>query len=100
MDNMFGNVQNPPVGEDGLISCSVYAEGAPVGVQLWPTLRPEQAKNFTLRSVAVVRTEARTWVVWTYENNTARPFNVGELVAAKLTPADYEKASQLCKIEV
>lgn len=69
-----------------LVDVSIQAEHAPLGVQLWPTLKPEQARHFTLRSVAVVRNEVRSWVVWTYEDNNIRTFELGELVVARVTP--------------
>ena len=71
---------------DGLVDISVQAEYAPIGVQLWPTRRPDQSIHFTLRSVAVVRNEVRSWVVWTYEDNHIRTFEIGEMVASRMTP--------------
>lgn len=100
MEALFNNISNPPVGEDGLVACSVIAEGAPIGVQLWPTRTPELGYHFTLRSVALVRNEVRSWVVWTYEDNQIRTFDVGDRVTAKLTLADYERAAKTCKIEM
>lgn len=61
----------------------VVAEDAPIGVQLWPTRTPEYAPNFTLASVAVVRSEAPTYVVWTYESGTVRTLALGEQVACR-----------------
>lgn len=72
--------------EDGLVDVSIQAEHAPIGVQLWPTRRPDQSIHFTLRSVAVVRNEVREWVVWTYEDNHIRTFELGEMVASRVTP--------------
>jgi hypothetical protein len=63
---------------------TVTAEDAPLGVQLWPTISPEFAKNFTLAEVAVVRTATQTYVRWTYESGYKRTFRVGELVAVQL----------------
>lgn len=72
--------------EDGLVGVHIQAEHAPIGVQLWPTRTPGQAHHFTLRSVAVVRNEVREWVVWTYEDNNIRTFELGEKVVARVSP--------------
>jgi len=62
---------------------SVIAEDAPIGVQLWPTTSPKFAPNFTLASVATVRNEVRSYVVWTYENGSQRTFEMGEQIACR-----------------
>lgn len=76
---------------EGFADTKVAAQDAPIGVQLWPTRTPEQADRFTLRSVATVRNEVRSWVVWTYEDNHIRTFEVGELVAVRVAEADLPK---------
>lgn len=55
---------------------SVIAQDAPLGVQLWPTITPEAAPNFTLAEVARTSRGVR----WTYENGSVRWFAVGERV--------------------
>lgn len=69
-----------------LVDAHVQAEYAPIGVQLWPTLKPEQGIHHTIRSVAVVRNEVREWVVWTLEDNNIRTFELGDMVVARVTP--------------
>ena len=69
-----------------LVDVNVQAEYAPIGVQLWPTRKPEQGIHHTIRSVAVVRNEVREWVVWTLEDNNIRTFELGDMVAARVTP--------------
>lgn len=60
---------------------TVIAEDAPTGVQLWPTASPDYALNFTLESVAVIRTSSgRRFVTWTYQNGNQRHFDLGEEV--------------------
>ena len=63
---------------------TVTAENAPIGVQLWPTLTPESAPNFTLDKVAVVRTENGAHVEWTYQSGNVRTFTVGEEVVVSI----------------
>lgn len=60
---------------------SVVAEDAPIGVQLWPTIHPDFAPNFTLERVEITRTCVGTNVRWYYQNNTERVFRLGETVA-------------------
>lgn len=72
--------------EPVLVNVSVQAEYAPIGVQLWPTRKPEQGIHHTVRSVAVVRNEVREWVVWTLEDNNIRTFELGDMVTARVTP--------------
>lgn len=76
---------------EGYVDVDVQVEYAPVGVQLWPTRTPEQGINFTLRSVAVVRQDGREWVVWTYENNKVRSFQLGETMVCRLLTEDAAK---------
>ena len=52
-------------------------------MQLWPTRAPQYAPNFTLASVAVIRTAASQYVTWTYESGTQRTFARGEGVACR-----------------
>lgn len=59
----------------------VIAEDAPIGVQLWPTTSPKYAPNFTLATVAILRTSTGRHVVWTYESGATRVFFLGERVA-------------------
>lgn len=61
----------------------VIAEDAPIGVQLWPTVSPESAPNFTLMEVRIVRRADRGYVTWIYENGTERYFDLGESVAVQ-----------------
>ena len=71
------------------IDGTVIAEDAPVGVQLWPTIAPQYAPNFTLERVETVRNERGTHVRWVYENGTERLFSLGESVAVRtLEPLD------------
>jgi hypothetical protein len=72
--------------DPALMDVHVQAEYAPIGVQLWPTRKPEQSIHHTVRSVAVVRNEVRSWVVWTLEDNNIRTFELGDMVAARVTP--------------
>jgi hypothetical protein len=67
-----------------LVETTVTAETAPLGVQLWPTISPEFADNFTLYSVAVIRTEAREYVLWVYRDGSQRTFDLGEQIAARV----------------
>lgn len=76
---------------EGYADVDVQAEHAPIGVPLWPTRTPELAVNFTLRSVAVVRQDDREWVVWTYENNKVRSFQLGETIVSRLPLAEAAK---------
>lgn len=66
---------------------TVIAELAPLGVQLWPTLTPAAAPNFTLERVQIERTAYGTAVRWIYQSGAARVFALGERVTVKL-PAD------------
>lgn len=66
----------------------VVAEDAPIGVQLWPTVSPMSAPNFTLEFVEIVRTADRTFVRWIYENGKTRVFKLGERVVVSY-PAGY-----------
>ena len=59
----------------------ITAEDAPIGVQLWPTMLPESAPNFTLAEVRTIRREHGTAVVWVYQNGTERTFRLGETIA-------------------
>jgi hypothetical protein len=68
------------------ITTTVAAEDAPLGVQLWPTLSPEFAPQFTLDEVATVRTVNGTYVRWTYQDGKTRQFRVGEQVMVSLAP--------------
>lgn len=65
-------------------NASLVAEDAPLGVQLWPTVSPEFAPNFTLASVEIVRDFYGTRVRWTYENGNVRTFDLGEQVFARI----------------
>ena len=70
---------------------TVTAEAAPIGIQIWPTMSPEYAPNFTLMAVEVVTrklrdasgTYERTCVEWTYESGNVRTFDLGEHVAVQ-----------------
>jgi len=62
-------------------TASVLAEDAPIGVQLWPTITPESAPNFTLESVEIVRNAYGSFVRWVYENGNVRTFKMGQTVA-------------------
>lgn len=63
----------------------VAAEDAPLDVQLWPTRDDERfGLNFTLESVAVVRTINGTHVEWRYYNGNVRSFLLGEHVVISL----------------
>lgn len=66
---------------------TVAAEDAPIGVQLWTTGHPRYADNYTLRSVATVRTETNTYVEWTYRSGAKRVFGLGEHVVIRRTLA-------------
>jgi len=59
---------------------SVIAENAPIGVQLWPTVNPESAPNFTLAMVEIVRDAYGMSVRWTYEGGNVRSFELGQCV--------------------
>jgi hypothetical protein len=59
---------------------TVAAEDAPLGVQLWPTITPAGAPNFTLDRVEIVRDVNGEWVRWTYQNGSVRTFRKGERV--------------------
>jgi hypothetical protein len=63
---------------------TVIADDAPNGVQLWPTLTPAGAPNFTLERVEIVRDAYRTFVRWVYESGTTRTFILGERVAVEI----------------
>lgn len=78
---------------------SVVAEDAPIGVQLWPTVSPESAPNFTLMEVQTVRRAGgRSYVRWIYENGKERSFDMGERVAVKFPePKTAPKFCQYCK---
>lgn len=60
---------------------TVVAEDAPIGVQLWPTISPEFAPNFTLAEVHTVRNHRGTHVRWVYEGGQERFFGIGDEVA-------------------
>jgi hypothetical protein len=62
-------------------TASVIAEDAPLGVQLWPTLTPESAPNFTLDRVEIIRGAYGSYVRWVYQNDNTRTFRLGERVA-------------------
>lgn len=66
----------------------VIAEDAPIGVQLWPTVAPEYAPNFTLARVEVVRDVNGTRVRWEYESGSVRWFRPGEQVACRTYVAE------------
>lgn len=64
---------------------TIAAEDAPLGVQLWPTISPEFADNFTLTAVKVVRTEVNSYVHWMYRGASAdRYFEIGEQVVVRI----------------
>jgi hypothetical protein len=71
---------------------TVTAEDAPIGVQLWPTISPKYAPNFTLAAVEVIVRKLRdasgdyemSSVIWTYENGSTRSFLLGEQVAVQI----------------
>jgi hypothetical protein len=68
-----------------LLSTTVVAESAPLGVQLWPTRSPEFAPNFTLASVTrFLDGNGRECVTWTYQNGNVRTFLAGEEVAVRI----------------
>lgn len=63
-------------------TASVIAENAPIGVQLWPTIHPQYAPNFTLAEVQIIRNEIGSYVRWIYEGDVeTRTFQVGQVVA-------------------
>ena len=62
-------------------TASVIAEDAPLGVELWPTVSPDFAPNFTLERVEVVRTCVTTIVRWHYLSGRELVFRLGETVA-------------------
>lgn len=64
-------------------SKSIIAEDAPIGVQLWPTISPEFAPNFTLAEVQIVRTETQRYVRWLYQNGNERVFQLGQSVTVR-----------------
>lgn len=65
---------------------TVAAEDAPIGVQLWPTLKPEFAPNFTLNEVQIIRNEVGTYVRWVYQGDVeTRTFKLGEQVVIRLS---------------
>jgi hypothetical protein len=64
---------------------TVPAENPPLGVQLWPTLSPALAPDFTLESVTVYRRRASgDYVLWTFESGQTRRFDIGDMVAVQL----------------
>lgn len=65
-------------------TATVIAEDAPLGVQLWPTISPEAAPNFTLERVEIVRSQIGTHVRWVYQNGDTRVFGLGQAVAVSL----------------
>jgi hypothetical protein len=67
-----------------LVDVTIAAEDAPIGVQLWPTLSPESAPDFTLTRVSVVRNAFASWVVWTYMSGQERTFQPGESVVVRV----------------
>lgn len=66
----------------------VKVEDAPIGVQIWPTLAPEFASNFTLERVEIVRDIYRTFVRWVYESGTVRTFALGTEIVVRLPAPD------------
>jgi hypothetical protein len=78
-----------------MVDASVPAEDAPLGVQLWPTITPDGAPNFTL---AEVRRVYRDWsglvvVTWVYQSGATRVFYEGERVAVRVADASDLPAS-------
>lgn len=62
-------------------TASVVAENAPIDVQLWPTVDPKFAPNFTLNEVQIIRNELGTYVRWVYEGDVeTRTFPLGQTV--------------------
>lgn len=72
-------------------SGTVIAEQAPIGVQLWPTRSPQDAPNFTLAEVRLVRNHRGTHVQWVYEGGQERFFSIGDEVAV-LTEKPLERS--------
>lgn len=70
----------------------ITAEDAPIGVQVWPTISPRYAPNFTIAAVEIVTRKLRdtsgtyetSQVIWTYENGNTRTFDLGERVACEI----------------
>lgn len=78
---------------------TVAAEHAPLGVQLWPTTKPEAAPNFTLAEVTRYIAGGRERVRWTYESGATREFDLGDHVAVRMKLGlgfDAENNCQAC----
>jgi hypothetical protein len=64
---------------------TVKAKDAPLGVQLWPTVSPEYAPNFTLDTVTrQIGSSGREYVTWQYQNGNTRVFLADEDVAVQI----------------
>lgn len=64
---------------------TVKAKDAPLGVQLWPTVSPEFAPNFTLDTVTrQVGSNGREYVIWQYQGGNTRMFLADEDVAVQI----------------
>ncbi len=64
---------------------TVKAKDAPLGVQLWPTVSPKFAPNFTLDTVTrQVGSNGREYVIWQYQNGNTRMFLADEDVAVQI----------------
>lgn len=70
---------------------TVIAQDAPLGVQLCPTHRPEDAPRYTLAAVDIIPENASralaAHVRWTYETGHTRYFSLNESVAVYLPAA-------------
>ena len=66
----------------------VTAEHAPIGVQVWPTIRSDAAPMYTLRTVSLIRVQDGGYVQWTFQNGDTRVFQPGTRVGVQL-PADW-----------
>lgn len=68
-----------------LKTTTVKAKDAPLGVQLWPTVHPKFAPNFTLTSVVrELGSNGHEYVIWVYQNGKTRMFRSDEDVAVEL----------------
>jgi hypothetical protein len=61
----------------------IVAEDAPIGVQLWPTIDPKFAANYTLAQVGIIRDAYGTHVHWLYEGGAERLSKMGEKIAVR-----------------
>lgn len=81
-----------------LLDTTITAQGAPLGVLLWPVRDEQYAPNYTLDAVDIVRDVNGTYVRWVYQNGKTRRFQLGEQVAVRVVHTEWPASRDVVAI--